>query len=219
MALGDARRTSDRWFFKGGTGTYTRAVTLPQCVETARLNRRAVEFRIEIIDPTDAEACERYENFRRSVSLAPDGTGETWYRGRTRLESYATIVAACWNRQRFQLLDIQVGLTSVVSTFRYDMSSNYLIVTQDDPRFPALLVPRDRSLYDAYGLELRSSFEQARRVRLELADRVVLSDEPTAQEVQKLLEILELPPTPPLDEAETDLIVQKAIHAKSPYQQ
>jgi hypothetical protein len=213
----DARWRTDRWYFRGGTGTYTRAVTLPQCVDDARRDRRALQFRIEIIDPTDAEACKRYEDFRRSVYPGPDGTGETWYPGRARLESYATIVAACWNMQRFQLLDIQVGLSSVMSTFRYDMSSEYLIITQDDPRNPAHLVPRRKSLYDAYGVELRTSFEQARRVRLEFANRVPLSTEPTAQEVETLLEALELSPKPPLEQAEAEVIAQKAIHAKDPY--
>jgi hypothetical protein len=84
----EARLTTDRWFFKGGTGTYTRAVTLPQCVEAARRDRRALQFRLEIIDPTDAEVCKRYEDFRRSVSMTPDGTGKIWYPGRARLESY-----------------------------------------------------------------------------------------------------------------------------------
>lgn len=217
-ALSDARLKTDRWFFKGGTGTFSRAVTLPQCVESARRARRAFEFRLEIIDPTDAEACERYESFRRSVSPDPDGTGDIWYEGRARLESYATIVAACWNRQRFRLLDIRVGLTSAVSTFRYDMSSEYLIITQDDPRFPALQVPRSKSLYDAYGVELRNSFEQTRKVRLDLADRVLLSNEPTVEEVEVLLETLGLPPNPPLDKNETTIVVQKAIHANDPYQ-
>jgi hypothetical protein len=158
-----------------------------------------------------------YENFRRSVSLLPDGTGDTWYRGRARLESYATIVSACWNRQRFRLLDIQVALTSTVSTFRYDMSSEYLIITQDDPRFPALLVPRKKSLYDAYGVELRSSFDQASHVRLELADKVMLSDEPTVEEAEVLLETLKLVPEPSLSQTDISAIVQKAIHAKNPY--
>ena len=218
-ALSEARRKADRWFFRGGTGTYIRAVTLPQCVATARRERRALEFRLEIIDPTDAEACQRYENFRRSVSPAADGTGDPWHQGRARLESYATIVAALWNKQRFQLLDIRVALTSIVSTFRYDMSSEYLIITQEDPRFPALLVPRDKPHYDAYGLDLRTSFEQARRVRLELADQVTLSAEPTPEELEELLKALQLPPDPPLSQQETELVIQKAIHAKDPYQQ
>lgn len=213
-----ARSRTDRWFFKGGTGTYLRAVTLPKCVEAARRDRRALEFKIEIIDPRDAEACERYENFRRSVSLEPDGTGDRWYRGRARLESYATILSICWNRQRFRLLDIRVGLTSAVSTFRYDMSSEYLIITQDDPRFPALLIPRDKSLFDAYGIELRNSFEQAGRVQLELADDVSLSDEPTAHELRTLLDALELSPKPSLDDKEVTIVIQKARHARDPYQ-
>lgn len=212
-----ARSKTDRWFFKGGTGTYLRAVTLPKCVEAARRDRRALEFRIEIIDPTNAKACERYENFRRSVSLDPDGTGDTWYRGRTRLESYATILSACWNRQRFRLLDIQVGLTSTVSTFRYDMSSEYLIITQDDPKFPALLIPRDKSLFDAHGIELRNSFEQAIRVQLELADQVFLSDGPTADELRALLDALGLSPKPPLEDEDAAIVIQKALHAADPY--
>lgn len=216
-ALAEARTRTDRWFFKGGTGTYLRAVTLPSCVEAARRDRRALEFRIEIIDPTNTQACERYENFRRSVSTEPDGTGDTWFRGRTRLESYATLVSACWYRQRFGLLDIRVGLTPFVSTFRFDMSSQYLIVTQDDSRFPALLVPRDKSLFDAYGVELRNSFEQATRVQLELGDRVNLSDEPSLDEVRSLLDALGVSPKPPLDDEEAASVLQKALHARNPY--
>jgi hypothetical protein len=216
-AHAEARSRTDRWFFKGGTGTYLRAVTLPRCVEAARRDRRALEFRIEIIDPTNAAACERYESFRRSVSLDPDGTGDTWYRGRTRLESYATLLSVCWNRQRFRLLDIQVSLTPIVSTFRYDMSSEYLIITQDDPRSPALLIPRDKSLFDAYGIELRNTFEQAVHVQLALADQVSLSDEPTAEELQTLLDALGLPPKPPLNDEEAAAVIQKAVHARDPY--
>lgn len=217
MAHTEARRKTDRWYFKGGTGTYIRAVTLPQCVEAARGHRRALDFRIEIIDPTSREACDFYEKFRRSVSPEPDGTGDTWYRGRTRLESFATIVAACWNRQRYQPLDIRVGLTTVMSTFRYDMSSEYLIVTQEDSSFPALLIPRDKPLYDAHAVELHNSFEQARRVPLELADRIPLGAEPTAEEVRKLLEALGMVAAPPLDDSEAAIVVQKALHAKNPY--
>lgn len=213
-----ARLRTDRWFFKGGTGTYLRAVTLPRCVEAARRDRRALEFRIEIIDPANAEACERYESFRRSVSPEPDGTGDTWYRGRTRLESYATLFSACWNRQRFRLLDIRVAFTPIVSTFRYDMSAEYLIITQDDSRFPALLIPRTKSLFDAYGIELRNSFEQAGRVQLDLADQVPLSDKPTIDELRALLDALGVSPKPPLDDEEASIVIQKALHARDPYQ-
>jgi hypothetical protein len=217
-AHAEARARTDRWIFKGGTGTYLRAVTLPRCAEAARHDRRAIEFAIEIINPANAGTCERYEHFRRSVSAGPDGTGDTWYRGRARLESYATILAACWYRQRFRLLDIQVAVTGTVSTFRFDMSSEHLIITQDDARFPALLIPRDKTLFDAYRLELRNSFEQAERVELELADQLALGDEPAPEELRVLLDVLGLSPRPPLGDEEAAIVIQKALHAKDPYQ-
>jgi hypothetical protein len=217
MAHAEARKKTEHWYFKGGTGTYLRAMTLPSCVEAARASRRALVFRVEIIDPINERACERYENFRRSVSTEPDGTGDTWYRGRARLESFATVLAACWNRQQYQPLDIRIGLTDVVSTFRYDMSSEYLIVTQEDPDHPGLLVPRGKPLFDAYGVELHNSFEQTRLVPLERADRLPLSADPTADDVRKLLEILDLRPEQPLDDQEAAIVVQKAFHAKNPY--
>ncbi len=192
-------------------------MTLPRCVELARAGRRSLQMRLEIRDPTDDAVCERYESFRRSLSTAPDGTGEAWTRGRARLESYATIVAACWYRERFQLLDIHVGLSSTMSTFRYDMSSEYLVVTQDDARFPALLIPRGKPLYDGYDVDLRNSFDQTRAVRLELSGSVSLSETPTPAEIRRLLEALNLFPDQLLDEQELQAIAEKAVHAKNPY--
>src|SRR5262249_9908611 len=135
----EARVHTDRWMFKGGTGTYTRAMTLPLCVENARRERRALQVRLEILDPTNAGLCERYARYRTSQSPGPDGTGETWTTDRTQKESFATLLAALWYQQKFQLLDIIVGLASTMSTFRFDLSASRIIITQDDPRFPAMI--------------------------------------------------------------------------------
>jgi hypothetical protein len=211
------RSTTDHWYFKGGTGTYSRAVTLPSCTEIARTERRVIQIRIEIIDPTDDAVCQRYENFRRSVSALPDGTGQQWSAGRARVESFATVIAACWYQQRVRFLEVRLALTSVTSAFRYDMFSAHLIITQDDPSFPALLVPRGRPLYDEYNLELANSFEQARRIPLERLVSSPLSETPTIAEVQRTLELLELKPERALDEAELASIIEKAVNARNPY--
>src|SRR5262249_27477312 len=63
-ALAEARRTTDRWVFRGGTGTYVRARTLPGCIAHARRARRGLMVRLEIIDPTDEQVCGRYGRFR-----------------------------------------------------------------------------------------------------------------------------------------------------------
>ncbi|MBN6054033.1 hypothetical protein JYK22_18980, partial [Nonomuraea sp. RK-328] len=60
QAHAEARKDTTRWSFRGGTGTYLRAVTLPECVAAARRVKRHLTVRVEIVDPTNAEVCETY---------------------------------------------------------------------------------------------------------------------------------------------------------------
>ncbi|MEV7969807.1 hypothetical protein AB0O34_28080 [Sphaerisporangium sp. NPDC088356] len=215
-AHAEARRSTDRWMFKGGTGTYVRAVTLPDLVVAARRERRALLVRLEIIDPTHVGVCEAYVRFRRSVSEAPDGTGEFWTVDRTRKESYATILAACWHRQRFSLLDIDLGLSATMTTFRWDLSANHVIITVEDPN-RALMSPRGSFYYDNCATELLSSLDQARRVPIEAAKAALLSDEPTVDETRRLFEVLGLGLPKSYGDRDVVEIIRKAIRAKNPY--
>ncbi|HEY5990141.1 MAG TPA: hypothetical protein VIV12_27710 [Streptosporangiaceae bacterium] len=216
-ALATAMRTTDRWIFKGGTGTYIRAVTLPTCVDNARRERRAITFRLEIVDPTSEPLCSRYARLRQSLSALPDGTGEIWTTQRTRKESYATVLAALWYRERFRLLDIEVALAPTITTFRFDLSSLGLIITQDDPRQPALLFSAGKFFYDCFSTELRNSFEQARRVPYHQAADISLSQEPVAGEVREMFSRLNMPVPDSYSDGDVDEIVNRAIHAKNPY--
>lgn len=211
--LEEARRRTSVWMYKGGTGTYLRAVTLPHCVRNAHRERRHVRIQVEIIDPTNEVLCDYYANLRH---FRPDDTGEAWTFARTRNESYATILAACWYLQRYAILRIDVALSATASTFRWDLSSSCAFMTQEDPS-PNLLVREPSPLYDFCTRELHSSFGQARRVPLELAKAVRLSDEPSAREARCLFSELgmELPVT--MVEDDITEIIQKALHARSPY--
>jgi hypothetical protein len=213
-----ARRKTDRWAFKGGTGTYLRAVTLPECVRAAREERRPIKVQFEIIDPTSAELCGRYAAFRSSLAPGPDATGEEWTLDRTRKEAFATILAACWYRQRFTLLDISGGLSSVMTTFRVDMSSSYLIITQEESASPALVVEAGKPHFSAYDRELQSSFEQARPVQLGLARDVPLSDEPTVDEARRLFARLSVALPSTFGDRDVSDIIGKAIRPRNPYQ-
>lgn len=214
-AHAEARKDTDHWYFKGGTGTYLRAVTLLKCLED---RRRRMEFRIEILDPREVEACRRYDNFRLSRSRGSSGAADSWEAGQARLESYATIFAACWYSQHRDFATIKVGLTRTASTFRYDMSSGHLIITRDDPELPAELIPHHTSLFAAYDRELETSFGQAEHVDVGQARRKVhLSEEPGPGEVHLLLEALGLAPERPLSDGEAARIVQKALHPEDPY--
>ena len=215
--LAQAWLTTDRWIFKGGTGTYIRAVTLPECVENARKNRRNLFVRLEILDPTNEQVCERYARFRRSLSQLPDATGELWTVERTRKESFATILAAYWYRQRYGLLDVEVGLSSTMTTFRWDLSSSYVIMTQEDPRAAALMTERGQYYYDRWGTELAASHEQARRVPIGEAKAVPLSDQPSVGEARRLFASLNLPLPNTFSDRSVADIIRKAIRPEDPY--
>lgn len=212
----EARKDTHRWSFKGGTGTYLRAVTLPLCVAAARRDKRHLTVRVEVIDPSNLEVCETYAHYRRSLSDAPDGTGETWTTDRARKESYATILAAFWHRQRYGLLDIAVGLSSTMTTFRWDVSATRLIMTVEDPN-RAMTALAGTFYYENCDTELRLSFEQARRVPLEMYKKVPLSDEPTIEEVQELFDRVGVPLPKSYNGHDVVDIARKALRAVDPY--
>ncbi|MEV5429467.1 hypothetical protein [Streptomyces sp. NPDC052701] len=216
LAHEQARRTTARWVFKGGTGTYLRAVTLPECVLEAQRQRRSLSMKIDIINPADERVCEAYARFRRTFGDRPGGGGfPEWTTERTRKESYATVVAAVWHRQRLDTLEIDVHLSSVAPALRFDLSDSCLIITQDDPRRVALYVERGRPLYDYYVTELHQSREQA--VRLVLREATPLSDEPTVDEVRRLLDRLGLPLPASFTDRDVGDIIDKALRAEDPY--
>jgi hypothetical protein len=213
QALADARRTTDRWMFRGGTGTYIRAMTLRDCVDSARRDRRTLQMRLEIIDPTDDRVCQSYVSFRHSLS----SRRSEWTVERAQRESYATIVASCWYRQRYELLDIEVGLSSVMPTLRWDLSATSLIVTQENATMPGLMVERGKLLYTYMQTELRKSLEQAKPVALELARDVVLSDEPMVDEVRRLFRTLNMPLPASFTDQDVRDIIARALNADNPY--
>lgn len=213
----EARRHTEQWTFKGGTGTYLRAVTLKECVENARREQRPLRMQLEIIDPTNDALCTEYARFRSSLAPGPDGTGETWTFERTRKESFATVLAACWYRQRFNFLTIEIGLAKVMSTFRWDVSAHSVIMTQDDPSDPALMFAKGSPYYRAYSRELVASFRQTRRVDIDKASELQLSQEPTIEEIRKLFSMLELELPRSFTDRDVADIITKALRAKNPY--
>lgn len=208
-----ARHDTEFWHFRGGTGTYLRAVTLPQCVAGARERRRSIAMRIEILDPTDAAVCARYAGFRSSVPSIGPVDDEPWTVERTRKEAYATILAAYWFRQHNELLSVEVGLSSKMTTFRWDMSSSAVIQTQESAAGQALLFSHGKTYYQYWRMELERSFAQAKPVPIGSADAVQIGEEPSVDEVTELFEALGVPLPSGFGPREVSEIVVKALDA------
>ncbi|MFC9997617.1 hypothetical protein [Nocardia sp. NPDC127526] len=212
-SLKSALVDSNRLTFRGGTGTYTRVETLPKLIGHAR-GRRDLTVRLEILSP-DHAACNRYAELYKSLADEGDDA-QTWTAKGTQIEVFATILAVCWYKQRSgHLLDIELALTSRESMFRFDLTSEYLIVTQRGPRYPAMIVKKGLPEYDSWSIELRTSFNASERVPLERASAVALSREPTVPEVRALFEILGLDLPADFDETDVRTIISKALKRES----
>jgi hypothetical protein len=213
--LMEARSDTDQWLFKGSTGGFTRAVTLPECVERARLHRSPLRFAIEILDPTDVPLCDRYSRLHHELA-GPDAEEQTWTAHGTRKDVYATILAACWYQQRsLELLEMTLSLSSAITLFRWDLSSSRLVLTYRGPQFPAVSFPRQSPHYRMWRIELRASMRQARQVPIERA--TPLSEWPTPEETRALFASLGIALSDDFTEADIGDIVRTALARDNPY--
>ncbi|MDX6761598.1 MULTISPECIES: hypothetical protein [Streptomyces] len=213
-ALRKARQRTNLWYFKGGTGTYLRAVTLPLCVAAAKEQRSQLNVKIDIVNPADERACAAYARFRQMFGGQRRGD-DVWTTDRVRRESYATVLAACWYQRQLTTLEISVHLSSAVPTLRFDLSETCLVITQDDQSRVNLLVERGQPLYDYYVTELHQSREQATVLDLRVASP--LGQEPTVDEVRTLFDDLRLPLPRVFTDSDIGRIIEKALHAEDPY--
>ncbi|MEU6573718.1 hypothetical protein [Streptomyces sp. NPDC046805] len=214
-SLTEARSRANEWIFRGGTATFVRAVVLPECVERVLDDGGSLSVRLEILDPRDQVLCQRYADFFRYGVEDPNEDEESWTGEGTQRELYSTIFAACWYKQRHPLLKIEVALSSTMTLFRWDMTQNYLFITERGPRFPAMVIEEGCFFYKYWRNELVEQFEQSHRVSLTDAPR--LSDEPTPSEARELFARLQLTLPDHFNDEKVDLIVRRAIHAQNPY--
>lgn len=189
---GAEHRTANSWIFKGGTGSHLRTVTLPACVEAARTGNRPVRVQVEIIDPTDEVLCRRYAEYRGSLRSASRDHRDRYSAERVARGAYATVLAICWYRRRSILLQPDIGLSPTMTTFRWDISPNFALMTQEDSSAPSILFDKEMSHYRGYLRELSMSFEQSRRLELSRVEGMSLSDEPTTEEVRALFVALRI---------------------------
>lgn len=222
LALAEARNETNFWEFKGGTGTYTRAVTLGAMAKKARDSRNQHVIRLEVLDPDDLELCTQYANFFRGLNdlsgaSAVKPSEMDWTGEGTRLEILATVLAACWYHKKNSLLDIHVRLSASMTILRWERTSDRLIVTHRGPRYPALMVRKGNRYFDILSSELFVSRQQARRLPMETLGQVKLSDDPTVPEARAVFDHLGLPLPPEFTDEDVAELIAKALHASDPY--
>ncbi|RJL34347.1 hypothetical protein [Bailinhaonella thermotolerans] len=210
-----AREHTDFWEFKGGTGTYLRARTLPELAMRARRRNQPIKVRVDILDPSDIGVCSGYAAFNAAHELSSPG-GEPWDVRLVRLNCYATVLAACWY-WRHSPLEVELGLSSTWSSQRFDVSATCMLTTVCGNGWPAYRLPAEGRLHADYRTALAVAFRQARTLPIKDAAGVPLALSPAPDEVPGLFARLGLDLDPAFGGDEVKRIVHLAVSARNPY--
>jgi hypothetical protein len=162
-AFETAMISANMWQFRGGTGSFTRAWTLPALAARARESSTGAHWRVQlqILDPQNTARCQEYAEYRAKLSRRPGSAVQaTWTTEHVQTSCLATIFAAHWHQQH-EFLVVEIRLRAEFSTLRHDISPESIIITNEDSHFPALHIRRleDASaLYHAYRADFDLSF-------------------------------------------------------------
>lgn len=212
--LEQAMLKTEHWWYKGGCGRYFRAKTLPEIAKNARIKSAFKEIIVLILDPTNDDLCAKYATYRRSLGSASQD--QPWTKERVRNEIYATILETIITKHREPLLRIDLGLTNYFSSFRFDLSSKYVIVTKEDKLAPAMRCDRGTYFYQSYRDEIMLAYNQARKIN-QLSNIPPLSvSQLNSEKVEKLFLEMGLD-NQGMNEQDFDEVLNLAKNSKNPY--
>ncbi|MFE3189357.1 hypothetical protein ACFXHA_10140 [Nocardia sp. NPDC059240] len=192
QAQARARRTSNRWIYKGGTGTSARVTTLPFFLDRARAEHQLMNLQVEILDPGNEQLCQAEALYRNSLQPGGDANGRPWTADRIRKQSYGTVLACAWYRQQSEFLSIDLALSPALTTYRWDMSDEIVIVNQRGSNTPGLQFEHGKTQYSDLARELAVSFKQGRQIPLGRDTELRPPTEPTIVQTRRLLDQLGL---------------------------
>ncbi|MCX2724340.1 hypothetical protein [Roseibium salinum] len=113
------------------TGRHFRSEILPLIAKAARRERRPVNIEVILLDFRDNAICEKYANYRRSASF----DSKLWSRKYVQKEVLSTIIALIQTaNENTTFINIELYLSSRLSTFRIEGSSQEILVTREDPK-------------------------------------------------------------------------------------
>lgn len=205
----ECRTNTHEWWYDGGSGRYTRDITLPSLMNLCEEQHRTMHVCIYILDPRDEHVCQIYAAY---INLVTPGNMVT--QTNVKCDLLATIVAAYFYGRT---LNIDVYLKNHFSIFKREFSDNMVLVTREDRTKPGVVYSKGSDFYNAYKMEL----EQGRKLYTHLDRQVSWGDDLKRcedigkQHIRQLLALLKLSVN--ITDIELDMI-QKFVSSKtSPY--
>ncbi|MER9560672.1 hypothetical protein [Mesorhizobium sp. M0571] len=131
QALRDVAMNAPNYKIYARTGRHFRAEILPILIEKARRDRHPIEIEVILLDFQDTDICKKYAAFRKTASF----DHQLWDRAYVQKEVMATILAlTAAANEHAALIQVELFLSSRLSTFRIEGSSQEIIVTREDPK-------------------------------------------------------------------------------------
>jgi hypothetical protein len=144
------------------TGRHFRAEILPLLIAKAARDRQPTNIEVVLLDFRDVEICEKYAAYRKMASF----DRHLWDTAYVQKEVMATILAlSAAANEHASLLHIDLFLSSRLSTFRIEGSSQDLVVTREDPKDLAARYSRSDRDHAAFLTEFMWVREAAKPVR------------------------------------------------------
>lgn len=113
------------------TGRHFRAEILPMLVEGARQRRQPIRVEVVLLDFRDKAVCQRYADYRKASSF----DRQLWDVSYVQKEIVATILVLIQASQTNRgLINMNLFLSSRLSTFRIEGSSDEILITREDPK-------------------------------------------------------------------------------------
>lgn len=209
-SLKKAYKDTDKWYFNGSSGSYTRSTTIPFLSTLVAKKHISINVNLLLMNPNNANICDRYATYRNSLDI------DTKFRNKSRksvqLDILATIIS-CYSFKTAQpRLNFRIGLKNNFSILRTDLGSQYSIITKEDPRHVGLSFRKDSVFYNAQQEEMNALFEQCTLLDLtspfvcfeeisiqhlkDLLENIQLADELTDQDYENLIDLIKKPKNP-----------------------
>lgn len=177
--------TTRRYWFRGRSGRFLRTSVMPALDDAGRRESQLRELAILLPDPSERNMLADYAFYRNSLK----GEAGKWSADRIRNEILATIITAARFTGANHFLQIAVHLKSDFSLFRLDMADDQLVLSREDPMWPAILCSGRSKFYASYIEEFRNEAVSAKSPHLR---SVTVPTPVTGADVQSIVGALNL---------------------------
>jgi hypothetical protein len=155
--------TTENYWFRGRSGRFFRESVLPALVNAGARNASRRHISLLLPDPNSQSMLERYANYRNSLHFEQQGQ---WTARRVQAEVLATILAVAEQVSRSQFLEAAIAVGEDFALFRIDMSDSRMVMTREDPTWPAILCTRQSKFYSSFQEEIRQGMAMGRTLDL-----------------------------------------------------